>query len=311
MTRNGQLLPQADPDPLLRTIGNTPLVPLRRLATNPRVQILVKLEGCNLTGSIKIRPAYRMIRAAELANQLTPEKTILDATSGNTGIGYAFVAARRGYRVKLVLPANASAQRQSLLTTYGAELVLTDPAEGSDGAFFAMRALLEQEPDRHYCPDQYGNAENPQAHYETTAPEIIEQTAGEITHFVAGMGTSGTMMGAGRRLREFNSQIRLVAVQPDDSFHGLEGMKHMASSPHVPALYDAKFPDEIIGIATEAAQRMARQLARDEGLSVGISAGAAVVAALRLAEEEDSGVIVAICPDSGERYTKSQLGEAP
>jgi cysteine synthase B len=297
-TATNQLLPAYDPDPLLRTIGHTPLVALH---SEPRVWL--KLEGMNLTGSVKVRPAYRMIRAAEVAGKLTKDKIILDATSGNTGIAYAFIAARRGYRVKLFLPASASAQRKILLTGYGAELVLTDPGEGSDGAFFAMEQELRAHPDRYFCPDQYGNPQNPQAHYETTGPEIFEQTGGAVTHFVAGLGTSGTMMGAGRRLRELKPGIRLVAMQPDESFHGLEGLKHMATANHVPALYDDQVPDEFVGGSTEAAVDTAKRMMREEGLYLGISAGAAVWAGLHIAGQVKSGTIVVICPDGGDRYS--------
>jgi cysteine synthase B len=292
------LLPVNDPDPLLRTIGRTPLVALR---SEPRV--LLKLEGLNLTGSVKVRPAYRMIRAAELDGRLAKNKAILDSTSGNTGIAYAFIAARRGYCVKLYMPASASAERKRLLTAYGAGLVLTDPSEGSDGAFFAMEKELHAHPDRYFCPDQYGNPENPQAHYETTGPEVFEQTNGTITHFVAGLGTSGTMMGVGRRLRELKPDIRLVAVQPDESFHGLEGLKHMATSTHVPGLYDKKFPDKFVGVSTEDAVATAKRMMREEGLYIGISAGAAVCAALQVAGKVTEGMIVAICPDGGDRYS--------
>ena len=304
-------LPSADPDVLLRTIGNTPLIPLQRIGHgSPAVNIFAKAEWFNPGGSVKDRPAYRMIRAAEVSGQLTPDKIILDATSGNTGIAYAMIGARRGYRVKLLMPANASAERKKLLVAYGAELTLTDPAEGSDGAFFAAQRLYGERPDLYFYPDQYGNPENPRAHYETTAPEIFEQTQGKITHFIAGMGTSGTMMGTGRRLRESNRDIKLVAVQPEGPFHGLEGLKHMETASHVPALYDPRVADQIIGISTEAAQDMAKRLTREEGLYVGVSAGAAICAALKLAATVDRGIIVAICPDGGERYQSEKFWEA-
>ncbi len=225
------LLPSSDSDALLRTIGNTPLIPLLRIGREfPRVRILAKAEWYNPGGSVKDRPAYRMIRAAEVSGQLTPGKMILDATSGNTGIAYAMIAARRGYRCKLLMPANASPERKKLLKAYGAEVVLTDPAEGSDGAFYAAQRLYKEQPDLYFYPDQYGNPENPRAHYETTGPEILKQTEGKITHFLAGLGTSGTLMGTGQRLREFNPDIKLVAVQPEGPFHGLEGLKHMETA---------------------------------------------------------------------------------
>jgi len=307
------LLPSADADILLRTIGNTPLIPLLRIGTKfaPHVRILAKAEWFNPGGSVKDRPAYRMIRAAELSGQMTPDKTILDATSGNTGIAYAMIGARRGYRVKLLMPANASVERKKLLKAYGAELVLTDPAQGSDGAFFETQKLYEQDTGRYFYPDQYSNPHNPLAHYETTTVEIIEQTKGEITHFVAGTGTSGTLMGTGRRLREFNPNIKIIAMQPDGPFHGLEGLKHMATSSHVPKLYDPEFADQTISISTEAAQAMARRMTREEGLYIGVSAGAAICAALKLATAIESGTIVAICPDGGERYHSDKFWETP
>jgi cysteine synthase B len=304
------LLPQADSDSLLRTIGNTPLIPLLRIGADLRhVRIFAKAEWFNPGGSVKDRAAYRMIRAAELSGLMTKNKTILDATSGNTGIAYAMIGARRGYRVKLLMPSNASVERKKLLLAYGAELVLTEPAEGSDGAFFATQRLYKERPDFYFYPDQYGNPENPRAHYETTAPEIIEQTHGEITHFIAGLGTSGTMMGTGKRLREFNPKIKLVAMQPEGPFHGLEGLKHMETASHVPDLFDPKFADQTIGIATEAAQQMALRMTREEGMYVGISAGAAICAALKLAATIDRGTIVAICPDGGARYQSEKFWE--
>lgn len=297
------LLPQDDPDTLLRTIGGTPLIPLLRIGNGKR--IFVKAEWFNPGGSVKDRPAYRMIRAAELSGQMTPDKIILDATSGNTGIAYAMIAARRGYRVKLLMPANASAERKKLLAAYGAELVLTDPALGSDGAYFETQKLYRQDPDRYFYPDQYGNPENPRAHYETTAVEIIEQTQGEVTHFIAGLGTSGTLIGTGRRLREFNPNIKIIAMQPSGPFHGLEGMKHMESASHVPEIYDPKFADDVLGVDTEEAQQMAKRLTREEGLYVGVSAGAAVCAALRV----EGKCVVAIAPDGGARYQSENFWE--
>jgi cysteine synthase B len=208
------------------------------------------------------------------------------------------------------MPANASAERKKLLKAYGAEVVLTDPAEGSDGAFYAAQELHQKQPDRYFYPDQYGNPENPRAHYETTGPEIIQQTEGKITHFLAGLGTSGTLMGTGQRLREFNPDIKLVAVQPDGPFHGLEGLKHMETASHVPALYDPKVPDQVVGISTEAAQQMARRMTREEGLYIGVSAGAGICAALKIAATIQEGVIVAICPDAGARYQSEKFWEA-
>ena len=305
------LLPSTDSDALLRTIGNTPLIPLLRIGHEfPRVRIFAKAEWYNPGGSVKDRPAYRMIRAAELSGQLTPGKTILDATSGNTGIAYAMIAARHGYPCKLLMPANASTERKKLLKAYGAEVVLTDPAEGSDGAFYAAQRLYREHPDLYFYPDQYGNPENPRAHYETTGPEIIKQTDGKITHFLTGLGTSGTLMGTGKRLREFNRDIELVAIQPDGPFHGLEGLKHMETASHVPELFDPQFADQTIGVSTEAAQQMAKRLTREEGLYVGVSAGAGICAALKTAATIKEGVIVAICPDAGARYQSEKFWES-
>ncbi len=312
MSRDTSPLPSSDPDVLLRTIGNTPLIPLPRIGAEfPNVRIFAKAEWFNPGGSVKDRPAYRMIRVAELSGELTRDKIILDATSGNTGIAYAMIGARRGYRVKLLMPANASPERKKLLAAYGAELILTDPAEGSDGAWFATQRLYKERPELYFYPDQYSNPENPQAHYETTGAEIIEQTKGEITHFIAGLGTSGTMIGTGKRLREFNPNIKLIAMQPDGPFHGLEGLKHMETATHVPELYDAKFADQTIGVSTEDAQAMAKRMTRDEGLYVGVSAGAAVAAALKVAATIKQGTIVAICPDGGERYHSEKFWDAP
>jgi cysteine synthase B len=306
------LLPQDDPDALLRTIGNTPLIPLLRVAHDVRhVRILVKAEWFNPGGSVKDRPAYRMIRAGELSGKLTKEKIIIDATSGNTGIAYAMIAARRGYRCQLLMPANASVERKKLLASYGAEVVLTDPSQGSDGAYYETQKLLAAGTGQYFHPDQYGNSENPQAHYETTGAEIIQQTNGEITHFIAGLGTSGTLMGTGRRLREFNPKIQIIAMQPEGPFHGLEGLKHMETAAHVPEIFNPQFADETVGIGTEDAQRMARRLTREEGLYVGVSAGASVCAALQVARKIDRGTIVIVGPDGGARYQSDNFWTQP
>jgi cysteine synthase B len=227
--------------------------------------------------------------------------TIVDATSGNTGIAYAMVGAARGYKVKLCLPENASAERKLILRAFGAELVLTDPLEGTDGAIREVRRMVAAEPDRYFYPDQYSNDGNWRAHYEGTGPEIIEQTSGRVTHFVAGLGTSGTFMGTARALREFNPSIRLISFQPDSPFHGLEGLKHMATA-LVPKIYDASLADEDVNVGTEEAHRMVRLLAREEGLMVGISAGAALAASLKVARRLAQGVLVTIFPDGAEKY---------
>lgn len=289
-------------DALLDLIGHTPLFHLAKIgAAFPHVELLGKAEWFNPGGSVKDRAALSMILAAEKSGDLTPGKIILDATSGNTGIAYAMIGARKGYKVKLCLPANASQERKRTLRAYGADLVLTDPTQGSDGAILDAKRLYRENPGLYFYPDQYNNAANPQAHYTTTGPEIIEQTAGRVTHFVAGLGTSGTLMGAGRRLREFSPKIKIVAVQPDSPFHGLEGLKHMETA-MVPGIFDPKFPDETVEIGTEESQEMTKRVAREEGLLVGISSGAALVAALTIAARIQRGVIVTILCDGGSRY---------
>ncbi len=289
-------------------IGNTPLLELRKVTAGlaPGVQVLAKAEWFNPGGSIKDRPALNIIRTAEAAGQLTADKVLIDATSGNTGIGYAMIGAALGYRVKLVLPANVSPERVAILRAYGAELEMTDPAEGPDGAIRRVRELLAAEPGRYYHADQYSNPANWEAHYHTTGPEIWQQTAGQVTHFVAGLGTSGTMMGVGRFLRAMNPQIKLVTMQPDRAGSGLEGLKHMASS-MVPPIYDPNLADENRVVRVEEAYEMARRLAREEGLFVGISAAAAVKVALGLAGELESAVVVTVLPDGGYKYVSNEF----
>ena len=295
------------PADLLDLIGNTPLVRLRRLAPrNPKVELYAKAEWFNPGGSVKDRPARQMILEGERSGALRPGKTILDATSGNTGIAYALIGAARGYAVNLCLPVNASAERKDLLRAYGACLILTDPRLSSDGAILKARELHAAEPDRYFYPDQYNNPANWQAHYETTGPEIWAQTGGRITHFVAGLGTTGTFVGAGRRLREYNPDIRLIAFQPDSPFHGIEGMKHLETA-IVPGIYDPALADENRAVGTEEAYAMVKRLAREEGILVGISAAAALVCSLRVAEELDEGVIVTIFCDSGARYLSERF----
>jgi len=292
---------------ILDLIGNTPLVRMRRVVpANPKVEIYAKAEWANPGGSVKDRPARSMILDGERTGRLTPGKTILDATSGNTGIAYAMIGAARGYAVSLCLPVNANTERKELLRAYGACLVLTDPRLSSDGAILKARALYEADPDRYFYPDQYNNPANWQAHYETTAPEIWAQTQERITHFVAGLGTTGTFVGTGRRLREFNPDIRLIAFQPDSPFHGLEGMKHLETA-IVPGIYDPDLADENREVGTEEAYAMVKRLAREEGILVGISGAAAMVCALRVAEDLEEGVIVTIFPDSGARYLSERF----
>src|SRR6267154_1805905 len=287
---------------LIGNIGNTPLLRLAKvIADYPGIEIYAKAEYFNPGGSVKDRPALNMILEGERSGRLTHEKTLIDATSGNTGIAYAMIGAARGYKVKLCLPSNASIERRRILKAYGAELILTSADEGSDGAIRKVRELYKSDPDRYFYPDQYNNEANWRAHYETTGPEIIEQTSGRLTHFVAGLGTSGTFVGTGRRLRKFNSAIRLISFQPEGPFHGLEGLKHMESA-IVPGIYDRTLADADLRIDTERAYRMVRRLAREEGLLAGISSGAAVAAMLDVARRLTSGVLVTVFPDGAEKY---------
>ncbi|MCC7416746.1 MAG: cysteine synthase family protein [Acidobacteria bacterium] len=295
---------------VLDLIGRTPLVRLPRFEREtPGVEIHAKLEWQNPGGSVKDRAAARMVLEGEQSGALRSGKTILDATSGNTGIAYAMVGAARGYSVTLCLPENASSERKLVLRALGATLVLTNPLEGTDGAIREAKRLFAGDPDRYFYPDQYSNDANWRAHYDTTAAEIIEQTSGRLTHFVAGLGTSGTFIGTGRRLRRFNPAIRLISFQPDGPFHGLEGMKHMASA-IVPPIYDPTLADEDLAVGTEAAYAMVRRLAREEGLLAGISSGAALVAVLDVARRIESGLIVTIFPDGAERYLSDSFWNA-
>ena len=294
---------------LLSRIGNTPLVEIRRILPPGRVRILAKLEGFNPGGSVKDRAAYNMIRTAEEQGLLRPGRTLIDSTSGNTGIAYAMIGAARGYDVLLAMPANASIERKKILRAYGAKIRLTDPLEGSDGAIREIRRLYRESPEKYFYPDQYSNDANWRAHYETTAMEIYRQTNGEITHFVAGLGTSGTFVGATRRLKELNPRIQAISFMPDSPFHGLEGLKHMPTA-LVPAIYDPDLADLNMEISTEAGQQMVLRLAREEGIFAGISAGAALAAALEVARNLDQGVIVAIFPDSGDKYLSEAFWES-
>ena len=287
--------------PLEALIGRTPLVRLGAFEPRTGVEIYAKLESRNPGGSVKDRAALAIIRDGERSGALRPGRILLDATSGNTGIAYAMLAASRGHRVRLCVPANVTAERRQLLAAYGADLLLTDPMDGTDGAILEARRLHALTPDLYFYADQYNNAANWRAHYETTGPEIVEQTGGRVTHFVAGLGTSGTFTGTGRRLRELVRGIRLVSVQPDSPLHGLEGLKHMASA-IVPGIYDATLADDDLRIATEEASALASRLARDAGLLVGPSSGAALAGSLQVAARLTHGVIVTIFPDSGERY---------
>jgi cysteine synthase B len=283
-------------------VGRTPMVRLLKFEREtPGVEIYAKAEWQNPGGSVKDRAAARMIADGEASGKLRPGLTIIDATSGNTGIAYAMVGAARGYKVKLCLPENASPERKLILRAFGVELILTDPLEGTDGAIREVRRLVAEDPDRYFYPDQYSNESNWRAHYDTTAPEIIEQTGGRLTHFVAGLGTSGTFMGTGRALRRFNPAIKLISFQPDSPFHGLEGLKHMGSA-MVPAIYDPTLADEDLGVSSEEAYALVRRLAREEGLMVGISSGAALSATLTVARRLQQGVVVTVFPDGAEKY---------
>ncbi len=302
----------ADPahpaDSLLEAIGNTPLLPLsRRIGTWPHgVEIFLKAEWFNPGGSVKDRPVRQIILDAERDGRLTPARTILDSSSGNAGIAYAMIGAARGYRVHLVVPGNVSEERKHILRAFGAEVEYSDPLEGSDGAILVARRRAEDGRGRVFYGDQYNNPSNPRAHYDTTAPEVFAQTDGRITHFVAGLGTSGTIVGAGRRLKELAPRVQIVAVEPDSPLHGIEGLKHMASA-IVPGIYDPAVHERKISVRTEVAYAMARRLAREEGLLVGQSGGAAVAVALDVARELHEGVIVAIGPDAGDRYLSTAL----
>lgn len=278
--------------PVLDLIGGTPLVPL--------LGFHAKLEMQNPGGSVKDRAAARMIGDAIASGALTPGGTILDATSGNTGIAYAMIGAALGYRVRLCVPANVTPERLSILRAYGADIVLTDPMQGSDGAILEARRLHAAEPDLFYA-DQYNNPANWRAHYDTTAIEIWEQTGGRVTHLVAGLGTSGTMVGTSRRLRELNPRVHVTSIQPDSPLHGIEGLKHMASA-IVPGIYDPGAADEDARVETEAAHEMTRRLARQHGLLAGVSSGAAAVVAERIVARHPGAVVVAIFPDGGARY---------
>jgi S-sulfo-L-cysteine synthase (O-acetyl-L-serine-dependent) len=296
---------------VVELIGNTPLVRLPRFEDGLRnVQLYAKIEGRNPAGSVKDRPAARMILEGERSGALTPGKLILDATSGNTGIAYAMIGASKGYSVRLCMPENVTPERKRILRAYGADLVMTNPLEGSDGAIRMARKLYEEDPARYFYADQYNNDANWRSHFDTTGPEIIDQTDGRLTHFVAGLGTSGTFMGVGRRLRTFNPAIRLISVQPDSPLHGLEGLKHMESA-IVPGIYDQRLADEDVRVATEEAHDLTRRLATQEGLLVGISSGANLAGALRVARHAEDAIFVVIFSDGGDKYLSERFWEEP
>jgi cysteine synthase B len=291
---------------LLELVGNTPLLRIRLFeAEFPRLEVYAKAEWFNPGGSVKDRAALAMIEDGERSGALTRDKVIIDSTSGNTGIAYAMVAAAKGHRVKLVVPRNVTEERKQLITAYGAEIVYSDPLEGSDGAIRLVRKMIAEEPDRYFYPDQYSNPANPLAHYNGTGLEILEQTGGRLTHFVAGLGTSGTFVGTARRLKEHDPRIVTVAVMPEE-FHGLEGLKHLPSS-IVPRIWTPQHADELWESPTEPAYDLARRLSQTEGILVGHSSGAALWGVGKLAERIGEGVVVTIFPDGGDRYLSTGL----
>jgi cysteine synthase B len=297
--------------PLLDRIGNTPLIRLERVAAHlPGIQILGKAEWANPGGSVKDRAASGIVSDARQRGLLPPGKHLLDATSGNTGIAYAMLGAAMGFPVTLCVPSNVSPERKHILQAYAANVVWTDPADGSDGAIRKARALAAEEPEKYFYANQYGNDANWRAHYHGTANEIWEQTEGQLTHFVAGLGTSGTFVGTTRRLKELNPAIQCISMQPDSPFNGLEGLKHMATA-IVPPIYDPALADRNVEMETEAAYAMAKRLGRTEGLLVGVSAAAAVATCLRIAEEEAAkgkeAVIVTILCDSADKYLSERF----
>lgn len=295
------------PQDVLSLVGNTPLLRIKRIGAEfPGVEFYAKAEWANPGGSVKDRPALNIILEAERAGLMSKEKVLVDSTSGNTGIAYAMVCAARGYRAKLFMPRNVSVERKRILNAYGAQIVFTSPMEGSDGAIRQVRKVVAENPGAYFYANQYDNPANWRAHFNGTGPEIFAQTGGRVTHFVAGLGTSGTFVGTSRRLKELDPNIRCISFQPDSPFHGLEGMKHMATA-IVPGIYDANVADEDIAISTEESYAMTLRLAREEGLLAGVSAGAAMVAALAVAKKVQRGVIVTIFPDSGDKYLSERF----
>ena len=310
---NLRLVPAQQTEPLkvesvLELIGNTPLLEINRITEGipAGVKIYAKLEGLNPGGSVKDRPALRMVQEGLKDKKLRPGKTILDSTSGNTGIALALIGSVLGYPVELVMPGNVSAERKQIIHAYGAKVTYSDPMEGSDGAIRLCRKILQENPEKYFKPDQYFNPMNPEAHYENTGPEIYRQTNGTVTHFVAGIGTGGTVMGTGRYLKEVNPNIQVIAVEPDDALHGLEGLKHMASS-IVPGIYHEEELDDKIPVSTEDAYSMVYRLSQEEGVLVGQSSGAAMFAAIKIARKLRAGTIVTIFPDFGDKYLTTNL----
>lgn len=293
----------------LSLIGRTPLVRISRITAGlpPKVRILAKLERGNPGGSVKDRAAFRMIADAEAAELLTRDKVILDSSSGNTGIAYAMIGAVKGYRVTIVIPESASAERKKIIAGFGADLVYSSPYDGADGAIRLAKEIIAKEPARYYQPDQYNNPSNPKAHELTTGPEIIAATGGSITHFVACVGTGGTIMGTGRALKAYRRDIEVLSVHPDDAMHGIEGTKYLEEGAIVPGIFDKGFPDERLAVGTETAFDMTKRLAREEGLFVGTSSGAALAAAMTVAGRLEEGTIVVMFPDGGDRYLSREF----
>ena len=310
---NLRLVPSRSADPakvesILDLIGNTPLLRITNVTAGapPGVKIYAKLEGLNPGGSVKDRPAWRMVQEGLRAGKLRPGKTILDSTSGNTGIALAMIGSVLQYPVELVMPENVSIERKRIIHAYGAKVTYSDPMEGSDGAIRLCREILDADPQKYFKPDQYFNPMNPQAHYENTGPEIFRQTNGTVTHFVAGIGTGGTIMGTGRYLKEANREIQVIAVEPDDALHGLERLKHMATS-IVPGIYHEEELDGKIPVSTEDAYSMVYRLSQEEGVLVGQSSGAAMFASIKIARKLGAGTIVTIFPDFGDKYLTTNL----
>lgn len=310
VTKRAQYTPKkVSNSSLLDNVGNTPLLKINRITKglkNKDVEIYAKAEWFNPGGSVKDRPALRIIEEAEKSGILNYDKIVIDSTSGNTGIAYAFVGASKGYKVTLVMPLNVSEERKRIVRAFGAKIVFTDPLLGSDGAMVEAKRIVDEDPARYFYADQYNNPVNWRAHFETTGVEIWEQTEGRVTHFIACLGTSGTLMGTGRRLKEYNPDIQVISVEPATSIHGLEGMKHMATSV-VPGIYDEHFPDKKVAVETEDAYEAVRRLAAEEGFFVGYSSGAALVASMKVAGEIENGMIVTVFPDRGERYLSTSF----
>jgi cysteine synthase B len=285
------------------SVGNTPLLQLRKITSHlsPHVQVFAKAEWFNPSGSVKDRPALNIIRTAMVDGSLTHGKRLLDSTSGNMGIAYATFGAALGIPVTLTLPANASPERITILKALNTEIILTDPIEGTDGSTRVAQRLFSEHPERYFFANQYDNPANWQAHYFTTGTEILQQTGGNVSHFVAGLGTSGTLTGVAHYMRQYNPGVQIIAGQPDSPLHGLEGLKHMDTAIQ-PAIYDQTLPDKTVEVQTEKAYRMVRTLAQEEGLFVGVSSGAAAVAAMKVAEQLDEGLVVTIFPDAGFKY---------